>query len=75
MQQEQCSSVSMIKRGSWVSPREPMTGAQAASLKRLSEEIKEPQAFDERLSKSEAARRIYRLQEWLRLGNLPPHTD
>lgn len=52
-----------------------MTGAQAASLKRLSEEIKEPQAFDERLSKSEAARRIYRLQEWLRLGNLPPHTD
>jgi len=27
------------------------------------------------LSKSEAARRIDRLQERLRLGELPPHTD
>ena len=54
---------------------EPMTGAQAASLKRLAEEIREPQAFDAGLSKSEAARRIDRLQERLRLGELPPHTD
>jgi hypothetical protein len=27
------------------------------------------------LSKSQAARRIERLQERLRLGELPPHTD
>lgn len=52
-----------------------MTGAQATSLKRLAEEMKEPQAFDVGLSKSEATRRIYRLQERLRLGQLPPHTD
>jgi len=55
--------------------REPMTGAQAASLKRLAEEIREPRVFDPGLSKSEAARRIDRLQERLRLGELPPHTD
>ena len=54
---------------------EPMTGAQAASLKRLAEEIREPHAFDAGLSRSEAARRIDRLQERVRLGELPPHTD
>lgn len=52
-----------------------MTGAQASSLKRLAEEMKEPQAFEAGLTKSEASRRIYRLQERLRLGQLPPHTD
>jgi hypothetical protein len=52
-----------------------MTGAQADSLRRLAEEIKEPQAFNEGLSRSEAERRIYRLRERLRLGDLPPHTD
>ena len=52
-----------------------MTGAQANALKLLAEEMKEPQAFDVGLSKSEASRRIYRLQERLRLGQLPPHTD
>jgi hypothetical protein len=59
----------------WVLEREPMTGAQAASLKRLAEEIREPHAFDAGLSRNEAARRIDRLQERLRLGELPPHTD
>ena len=59
----------------WVPAREPMTGAQAAALKLLAEEMKEPQAFDASLSKTEASRRIYRLQERLRLGQLPPHTD
>lgn len=59
----------------WVPAREPMTGAQATSLRLLAEEMKEPQAFDAGLSKSEASRRIYRLQERLRLGQLPPHTD
>ncbi|MCJ7788509.1 MAG: DUF3072 domain-containing protein [Methyloceanibacter sp.] len=52
-----------------------MTGAQATSLRLLAEEMKEPQAFDAGLSKSEASRRIYRLQERIRLGQLPPHTD
>ncbi len=65
----------IVNGGSWIQAGEPMTGAQAASLRRLAEEIKEPQAFDEGLSKSEARRRIYRLQERLRLGDLPPHTD
>lgn len=64
-----------VKGGTWTPVKEPMTGDQAASLKRLAEEIKEPQAFDEGLSKSEAERRIYRLQERLRLWDLPPHTD
>jgi hypothetical protein len=59
----------------WAPVRKPMTGAQAISLKRLAEEMKEPQAFDVGLSKSEATKRIYRLQERLRLGQLPPHTD
>lgn len=59
----------------WAPAREPMTGAQAATLKLLAEEMKEPQAFDSGLSKTEASRRIYRLQERLRLGQLPPHTD
>jgi Protein of unknown function (DUF3072) len=76
VQQEQGSDIaSTISRGAWTPMREPMTGAQAASLKRLAEEIREPRVFDAGLSKSEAARRIDRLQERLRLGELPPHTD
>jgi hypothetical protein len=55
--------------------REPMTGGQVAVLKRLAEELKEPHAFDAGLSRSEATRRIDRLQERLRIGELPPHTD
>jgi len=55
--------------------REPMTGGQVAALKRLAEELKEPQAFDAGLSRSEATRRIDRLRERLRIGELPPHTD
>jgi hypothetical protein len=57
------------------SGREPMTGAQASYLKMLAEEIQEPAAFDQRLSKREASRRIDALMERLRLGDLPPHTD
>ena len=65
----------VANQNAWVPAREPMTGAQANALKLLAEEMKEPQAFDAGLSKSEASRRIYRLQERLRLGQLPPHTD
>jgi hypothetical protein len=57
------------------SGREPMTGAQATYLKMLAEEIHEPAAFQQGLSKPEASRRIDALMERLRLGDLPPHTD
>jgi Protein of unknown function (DUF3072) len=55
--------------------REPMTGAQASYLKMLADEVKEPAAFQQGLSKREASRRIDALMERLRLGELPPHTD
>jgi len=57
------------------SAREPMTGAQASYLKMLADEVSEPAAFDQSLSKREASRRIDALMERLRLGELPPHTD
>jgi hypothetical protein len=55
--------------------REPMTGAQASHLKTLAEEVREPSAFAENLSKREASRRIDALAERVRLSHLPPHTD
>jgi Protein of unknown function (DUF3072) len=55
--------------------REPMTGAQASYLKLLAEEVREPSAFQQGLSKREASRRIDALMERLRIGDLPPHTD
>jgi hypothetical protein len=77
IQQELSSHSSMPRSetGAWIPAREPMTGTQAASLKRLAEELREPHAFDAGLSRREASRRIYGLQEKLRLGQLPPHTD
>lgn len=69
------SSRMSIGAGAWRPAREPMTGTQAESLKRLAEELREPNAFDAGLTRSEASRRIYRLEERLRLGQLPPHTD
>ena len=57
------------------SGREPMTGAQASYLKMLAEEVQEPAAFEQSLSKREATRRIDALMEKLKLGELPPHTD
>jgi hypothetical protein len=62
-------------RGQFQGAREPMTGAQASYLKLLAEEIQQPSAFAENLSKREASRRIDALAERLRLCNLPPHTD
>jgi hypothetical protein len=55
--------------------REPMTGAQASHLKTLAEEVREPSAFSENLSRREASRRIDALAERVRLSHLPPHTD
>lgn len=54
---------------------EPMTVAQASHLKTLAEEVREPRAYQQGLSKREATRRINVLMEKLRIGDLPPHTD
>jgi len=78
VQQELSSDIASTRitnRGAWVPAREPMTGSQVAALRRLAEELREPHAFNADLSKSEAARRIDRLQEKLSLCDLPPHTD
>jgi DUF3072 family protein len=45
----------------WVTGDEPMTGAQRSYLKTLCEEAKE--AFDEKLTKAQASKRIDELQE------------
>ena len=42
----------------WVSGDDPMTGAQASYLKTLSEEVQQPEAFEQGLSKAEASKRI-----------------
>lgn len=57
----------------WVSGSDPMTGAQASYLKTLSEEARDPQAFDERLTKAEASKRIDALKAKLKLQPGPPH--
>ena len=54
---------------------EPMTVTQASHLKTLAEEVGEPGAYRQGLSKAEASRRINVLLEKLRIGELPPHTD
>jgi hypothetical protein len=47
----------------WTTGGEPMTGAQASYLKTLSEEAKEPEAFDPDLDKAEASKRIDALRK------------
>ena len=47
----------------WVTGDEPMTGAQRSYLKTLSEEAKQPEAYDNELTKAEASERIDELQE------------
>ena len=47
----------------WVTGDEAMTGAQASYLKTLSEEAKDPDAFDPELTKAEASKRIDALKE------------
>ena len=47
----------------WVTGNEPMTGAQASYLKTLSEEAKQPEAYDNELTKAEASERIDELQD------------
>jgi hypothetical protein len=47
----------------WVSGDEPMTGAQASYLKTLSEQCHQPHAYEERLTKAEASKRIDALKQ------------
>ena len=42
----------------WVSGDEPMTGAQRSYLKTLSEQARQPDQFEDGLSKAEASKRI-----------------
>lgn len=42
----------------WVSGGEPMTGAQTSYLKTLSEQVGQPDQFEDGLSKAEASKRI-----------------
>jgi DUF3072 family protein len=52
----------------------PMTLAQAAELKRLATDAYELDAFSERLTDDDAARRIATLKAKLKLLDEPPHT-
>ena len=47
----------------WVTGGEPMTGAQASYLKTLSEQAHDPKAFDPKLDKAEASKRIDQLKQ------------
>lgn len=47
----------------WVTGDEPMTGAQASYLKTLSEQAHEPEAYDPKLDKAEASKRIDQLRQ------------
>jgi hypothetical protein len=49
----------------WVSGDDPMTGAQASYLRTLCEQVGEPDAFDDKLTKAEASKRIDALKEQL----------
>jgi hypothetical protein len=58
----------------WVSGGDPMTAAQASYLKTLSEQARDPQAFDPDLTKAEASRRIDALRAKIQKASDPPHT-
>jgi Protein of unknown function (DUF3072) len=47
----------------WVTGHEPMTGAQASYLKTLSEQAHDPDAYDPKLDKAEASKRIDHLRQ------------
>lgn len=51
----------------WVSGKDPMTGAQASYLQTLSEQADDANAFDETISKAEASKRIDALKTKLGL--------
>ena len=49
----------------WVTGHEPMTGAQASYLKTLAEQAHDDHAYDPRLDKAEASKRIDSLRKKL----------
>jgi Protein of unknown function (DUF3072) len=51
----------------WVSGGDPMTGAQASYLKTLSEQARDPEVYNENLTKAEASKRIDALKQELGL--------
>lgn len=53
---------------------QPMSAAQAATLKQLSFDAYEPDAFSEHLTQSEAERRIVSLRAKVKRIDAPPHT-
>ena len=55
-------------------PGESMSAEQAAELRQLSVEAYEPEAFDERLTRRQAALRIATLRAKLKRLGAPPHT-
>jgi hypothetical protein len=46
----------------WLTGGEPMTGAQASYLKTLSETAHDPEAFDDKLTKADASKKIDELK-------------
>jgi hypothetical protein len=52
----------------WVSGDDPMTPSQASYLKTLSEQAQDPTAFEEKLTKAEASKRIDALKAKLGLS-------
>ena len=52
----------------WVTAFDPMSEAQKAILKRLSNEARQPDAFSEHLTKAEADKRIAVLNQVIRQG-------
>ncbi len=54
--------------------KEPMTAAQAATLKQLAEAAYELDAFKSNLTRAEADMRIAMLRAKLKLLDEPPHT-
>jgi len=55
-------------------PGARMTAEQSAPLRKLAFDGYEPEAFSERLTQDEAAKRIAMLQAKLKLMGEPPHT-
>jgi hypothetical protein len=55
-------------------PGQRMTGEQAARLRQLARDGYEPDSFSEKLTQSEAERRIAMLEAKLKLLDEPPHT-
>jgi hypothetical protein len=63
-----------MARKAAVDPQAPMSATQANELRRLARDGYELEAFQSRLTRAEAERRIAMLTAKLRLMDEPPHT-